>query len=97
MIYAFLFLLWGYKLDDDKVFVVSRGEEVSTADFYLKGNPKTELVASLKGRSIGIAGVVVLNRYLSEIDISMGHLLVRGPSHRLWVYCRLLDEWDGRG
>ena len=76
---------------------MSRREEVSTADFYLKGNPKTELVASLKGRSIGIAGVVILNRDLSEIDISKGHLVVRGPSHRLWVYCRLLDEWDGRG
>ena len=76
---------------------MSRREEVSTADFYLKGDPETELIASLKGRSIGIAGVVVLNCYLSEIDISMGHLVVRGPSHRLWVYCRLLDEWDGRG
>ena len=85
MIYAFVFLFWGYKLDDDKVFVMPRGEEVSTADFYLKGNPKTELVASLKGRSIGIAGVVILYRYLSEIDILMGHLVVRGPSHRLWV------------
>ena len=61
-------------------------EEVGTADFYLKGNPETELVASLKGRSIGIAGVVIFNCYLSEIDISMGHLVVRGPSHRLWVY-----------
>ena len=76
---------------------MSRGEEVGTTDFYLERNPEAELVASLKGRSIGIAGVVILYRYLSEIDISMGHLVVRGPSHRLWVYCRLLDEWDGRG
>ena len=65
---------------------MSGRKEVSAADFYLKRNPKTKLVASLKGRSIGIAGVVVLNRNLSEIDISMGHLVVRGPSHRLWVY-----------
>ena len=76
---------------------MSGGKEVCTADFYLEGDPETELITSLKGRSIGIAGVVILDCYLSEIDISMGHLVVRGPSHRLWVYCRLLDEWDGRG
>ena len=65
---------------------MSRGKEICIADFFLEGDPKAELVASLKGWSIGIAGVVILNRDLSEIDISKGHLVVRGPSHRLWLY-----------
>ena len=75
---------------------MSRREEVSTADFYLKGNPKTELVASLKGRSIGIARVVILNCDLSEIYISKGHLVVGGPSHRLWVYLQAVGRvgWE---
>ena len=86
MFQAFLFTFLGQELDYDKVFVVPGGEEVGTADFYFQGDPEAELIASLKGWSIGIAGVVILYSDLSEINISMGHLVVGGPSHRLWVY-----------
>ena len=71
---------------NDKVFVMSRGKEICTADFYLEGDPKAELITSLNGWSIGIAEVVILYSDLSEINISKGHLVVGGPSHRLSVY-----------
>ena len=83
---VFFCLFLGEELNYDQVFVVPGREEVGTADFYFQGDPKAELIASLKGWSIGIAGVVVLYSNLSEINISMGHLVVGGPSHRLSVY-----------